>query len=69
MATLSGNASRLELDRLVLTRTGFKYEYHTGTYLNQEGKTFRILYDYAWIDLTDKTILIVRKKQDTETNK
>jgi hypothetical protein len=62
LATLMGSASKVELDRLVLTRTGFKYEYHTGTYLNKEGKMYRIVYDYAWMDFSDQKILIVRKK-------
>lgn len=63
LATLTGNASTIELDRLVLTRTGFKYEFHTGTYLSKEGKMYRIVYDYAWMDFSDQKILIVRKKQ------
>ncbi len=63
LVTMTGNASSIELDRLVLTRTGFKYEYHTSTYLNKEGKLYRIIYDYAWLDISDQKILIVRKKQ------
>jgi|GEM_PF-2029541 len=31
LATLPGNAVKVELDRLVLTRTDFRCEYHTGT--------------------------------------
>jgi hypothetical protein len=62
LAMLMGDASKIELDRLVLTRTGFKYEYHTGTYLNKEGKLYRLVYDYAWMDFSDQKILVVRKK-------
>lgn len=62
LATLMGNSIKEEFDRLVLTRTGFKYEYHTGTYLNKEGKMYRLVYDYAWMDFSDQKILIVRKK-------
>jgi hypothetical protein len=62
LATLTGGASKVELDRLALTRTGFKYEYHTGIYLNKEGKMYRIVYDYAWMDFSGQKILIVRKK-------
>ena len=63
LALLMGNTAKAELDRLVLTRTGFKYEYHTGTYLNKEGKMYRIVYDYAWMDFSDQKILVVRKKK------
>jgi len=62
LATLLGNAVKVELDRLVLTRTGFRYEYHTGTYLNKEGKMYRLVYDYTWIDFSKQKILVVRKK-------
>ncbi|MFN8303564.1 MAG: hypothetical protein U0U46_13815 [Saprospiraceae bacterium] len=63
LAMLAGEASKVEIDRLVLTRTGFRYEYHTGTYLNKEGKMYRLVYDYAWMDFSDQKILIVRKKR------
>jgi hypothetical protein len=57
-----GEATKVELDRLVLTRTGFRYEYHTGTYLNKEGKRYRLVYDYAWMDFSDQKVLVVRKR-------
>ena len=62
LALLMGNAVKVEIDRLVLSRTGFRYEYHTGTYLNKEGKMYRLIYDYAWMDFSNQKILIVRKK-------
>lgn len=62
LATLMGDTSKVELDRIVLTRTGFRYEYHTGTYLNKEGKLYRLVYDYAWMDFSDQKVLAVRKK-------
>lgn len=62
LTMLTGESSKIELDRLVLTRTGFKYEYHTGTYLNKEGKLYRLVYDYAWMDFTDQKILVVKRK-------
>ena len=63
LALLMGNAMKIEIDRLVLSRTGFRYEYHTGTYLNKEGKTYRLVYDFAWMDFSDQKVLIVRKKR------
>jgi hypothetical protein len=63
LATLMGEATKVELDRLVLTRTGFRYDYHTGTYMNKEGKLYRLVYDYAWMDFSDQKVLVVRKKK------
>ncbi len=63
LALLMGNAIKVEIDRLVLSRTGFRYEYHTGTYLNKEGKMYRLVYDYAWMDFSDQRVLIVREKK------
>ena len=28
-------------------RTGFHWEYHAGTYLNKEGKTYHLVFYYA----------------------
>ncbi|HMQ48562.1 MAG TPA: hypothetical protein PKA00_21310 [Saprospiraceae bacterium] len=63
LALLMGEASKIEIDRSTLTRAGFRYEYHTGTYFNKEGKLYRLVYDYAWMDFSDQKILMVRKKQ------
>ncbi len=62
LATLMGDSTKADYDRAVLTRTGFRFEYHTGTYLNKEGKTYRIVYDFAWMDFSDQKVLVVRKK-------
>ncbi|MCC7245487.1 MAG: hypothetical protein IT269_07405 [Saprospiraceae bacterium] len=62
LLTLMGNSNKEQFDRALLTRTGFKYEYHTGTYLNKEGKMYRLVYDFAWMEFSDQKILIVRKK-------
>jgi hypothetical protein len=61
LATLMGNSQKEAIDKSVLTRTGFKYEYMTGIYFNKEQKMYRIVYDYAWMDFSDQRILIVRK--------
>jgi hypothetical protein len=60
--TLMGSSNKEIFDKLVLDRTGFRWEFHTGTYLNKEGKMYRIVYDFAWLDFSDQKILIVKKK-------
>jgi len=62
LVTLMGSSTKVEIDRLVLSRTGFRYDYHTGTYLNKKGKMYRLVYDYAWMDFSDQKVMIVRKK-------
>jgi hypothetical protein len=61
LKTIMGNASKETIDRLILVRAGFKFDYMTGIYFNKENKMYRILYDYAWMEFSDQKILIVKK--------
>ncbi len=63
LSVLMGNSKKELMDRLVLTRAGFKFEYLTGTYLNKQGKIYYLVYDFAWMSFTDQHIMIVRKLQ------
>ncbi len=58
---LMGQSKKETFDRLVLTRTGFKFDYFTGIYVNKENKTYYIVYDYAWMAFSDQKILVVKK--------
>lgn len=62
LALLMGDANKVTFDRLILQRAGFKFEYHTGIYFNKEGKMYRIIYDFAWMDFSDQSVLVIRKK-------
>jgi hypothetical protein len=61
--TLMGNAKKESFDRLVLARTGFKFDYFTGIYLNKELKTYYLVYDFAWMEFSDQKILVVKKSK------
>jgi hypothetical protein len=61
LATLMGEERKVTLDKLVLVRTGFKFEYMTGIYFNKENKMYRLVYDFAWMDFYDQKILIIQK--------
>lgn len=61
LATLMGEAKKETFDKLVLTRTGFKYEYLTGIYTNKEGKLYKLIYDYAYMEFAEQKILVVKK--------
>ncbi|MEN9386899.1 MAG: hypothetical protein RLZZ185_1640 [Bacteroidota bacterium] len=61
LATLMGDSKKEILDRAVLARARFRWEYMTGIYKNKQGKWYHIVYDYAWMEFTDQSVLIVRK--------
>lgn len=61
LATLMGDSKKEILDRAVLARARFRWEYMTGIYKNKQGKWYHIVYDYAWMEFTDQRVLIVRK--------
>jgi hypothetical protein len=63
LATLMGEARKETFDRLILVRSGFKFEYMTGLYFNAENKIYHLVYDYAWMEFSDQKILIVQKKR------
>jgi len=62
LVMLAGKAHKIMLDRPTLTRAGFRWEFMTGIYFNKEGKMYRLVYDYAWMDFSDQQVLLVRKK-------
>ncbi len=61
LSLLMGATKKEMFDKLVLTRAGFKFDFMTGIYLNKEGKMYRIVYDYAWMDFSDQKVLVVKK--------
>jgi hypothetical protein len=65
LATLMGDSNKETLDRAVLTRAKFRWEYMTGIYKNKQGKWYHLVYDYAWMEFTDQHVMIVRKANPT----
>ena len=61
LTTLMGNSKKDTLDRMVLTKAGFKFEFHTGHYMNKENKTYWLVYDYALMEFSDIKILVIKK--------
>ena len=62
LATLMPVAKKDMFDKLILTKAGFRWEYCTGIYLNKDGKTYFIVYDYAWMAFSNQQILVVKKQ-------
>ncbi|HRO09867.1 MAG TPA: hypothetical protein PK611_10775 [Saprospiraceae bacterium] len=61
LSTLMGASKKESFDRLVIARTGFRFDFFTGIYMNKEGKMYRLVYNYAWMEFSDQKILVVRK--------
>jgi hypothetical protein len=60
-----GDSRKEVFDRMILTKSKFRFEFHTGHYLNKQGKTYWLIYDYAWMEFSDQKILVVRKISST----
>ena len=61
LSVLMGESKKEMFEKLVLERAKFRFEYHTGTYLNKEGKTYHLVYDFAWMEFSNQSVLVVRK--------
>ena len=46
-----------------LAKVGFKFEYHTTCQTNKQGKTYHYIYNYGWMDFSEKEFMIVRQSK------
>ena len=53
--------TKIEVDRLVLVRAGFRFNYCTGVYVNKEGKMYYYVYDFAWMEFSSQVIMLIKK--------
>lgn len=60
---LGKNKSQIKVDRRLLDRKNFKYDYITGYYVNSKDKTYHYVYDFSWMIFSDREILINRRRQ------
>jgi hypothetical protein len=58
---LMNHPTKQVVDRLILVREGFKFDYFTGIHINKENKMYRFVYDYGWMDFSDQKVLIIAK--------
>jgi hypothetical protein len=61
LATIMGDSAKELIDRTLLVRARFRWEYMTGIYKNKQGKWYHIVYDYAWMEFSDQQVMIIRK--------
>lgn len=44
-----------------LVRKGFSFNHFTSLSMNKEGKTYRHIYDYAWMEFSTTDVLVVHR--------
>ncbi len=54
--------SKTELvERAYFTRSGFKFDHCTGIFTNAKGEQFFLLYNFAWREMENDSVLVVKK--------
>ena len=61
LEVLGKNKRQKKVNRLVLEKKKFRFNYFTGSHLNSRGKTYHYVYDFAWMTFSDQEVLITRK--------
>lgn len=54
--------NKMIIDRIVLENKNFRFTYHTHFHINKEGKMYRYVYDFAWMEFSNNQILITKSK-------
>ena len=60
---IGNNKTRIKVSRNLLEKKKFRFKYHTHVHVNSRNKTFRYIYDLAWMDFSDDEVLIVKKRK------
>lgn len=60
LEVMGKNSQQKKVDRLVLEKKKFRFNYFTRTYVNSRGKCYHYVYDFAWMEFSDLEILIRR---------
>jgi len=47
--------------RSLLDKKKFNFQYQTSYYVNSSGKMYHLVYDFAWLEFLDGTILVIRR--------
>lgn len=59
---LGKHRNQIQINRILLEQKNFHFKYHTHTHINKQGKMYYYVYDLAWMEFSNDTILIIRKK-------
>jgi hypothetical protein len=58
---MEDNIRQKKVNRKKMDNKKFNFSYITGYYVNSKGKTYHIVYDFAWMEFSDGEILIIRR--------
>ena len=59
----SEKKNKLMVPRILLDKMGFHFAYCTGSYINNQGKLYRYIYDYGWMEFSSQELMLVRNKK------
>ena len=63
LSTLMAEAKekKVHFSKITLIRAGFDFTHFTGTYLNNQGKIYHYIYDFAWMEFSTQEVMVVKK--------
>lgn len=53
--------SKRKVMRSILQQAGFRFDNFTGSYRNNQNKVYQYVFDYSWMEFSDKEILILKR--------
>ena len=51
---------KIFVPKTLLYKMGFKFDYYSGSYINNKGKTLYLIYDFAWMTFSSQDVLLRR---------
>lgn len=61
LEVMGKNLKQKKVDRYLLDKKKFNFNYVTGYYLNSKNKMYNYVYDFSWMIFSDREILIIRR--------
>lgn len=56
----TAEARKFFVSRSILASLGFHFQYFTSSAVNKDYKRYYYLYDYAWMDFSEKEVMIIK---------
>ncbi len=58
---MKNKSKQTTVNKTVLDKKKFRFNYCTSTYENAQGKRYHIVYDFAWMKFSNGKVLIIRR--------
>lgn len=56
--------NQIQMARIDLEKKKFHFKYHTHFHINKQGKMYKYVYDFGYMEFSDDKVLIVRTKKN-----